>query len=78
MALQGNRVQQMVIAIAKLSLNNPSNIWHCLKEILPHNEREREEKKQNENAKKTIKEYKREKENERKKESERVGCQMLW
>ena len=31
MAGPGNRVQQMVIA--KLSLNNPSNIWHCSKEI---------------------------------------------
>ena len=32
---QGTRVQQMVIAklSPRLSLNNPSNIWHCSKEI---------------------------------------------
>ena len=46
----GNRVQQMVIAkVIALSLNNPSNIWHCSREIwnLPQkqqSERERESK----------------------------------
>ena len=40
MAWPGDQVQQMVIA--KLSLNNPSNIWHCLKEICHKNDRERE------------------------------------
>jgi len=46
---QGTRVQQMVIAklSPRLSLNNPSNIWHCSKEIChktTEREREREKK----------------------------------
>ena len=44
MAWPGDRVQQMVIAklSPSLSLNNPSNIWHCSKEICHKNERVRE------------------------------------
>ena len=44
MAWPGERVQQMFIAklSLRLSLNNPSNIWHCSKEICHTNDRERE------------------------------------
>ena len=48
MAWPGDQVQQMVIA--KLSLNNPSNIWHCLKEICHKNDRERERERERERA----------------------------
>ena len=47
MAWPGNRVQQMVIAklSLRLSLNNPSNIWHCSKKICHKtSKRERERK----------------------------------
>ena len=46
MAWPGNRVQEMVIAklLLRLSLNNPSNVCHCSKEICHKNDRERERK----------------------------------
>ena len=47
MAWPGNRVQQMVIAklSLRLSLNKPSNIWHCSKKICHKtSKRERERK----------------------------------
>ena len=47
MAWPGNRVQEMVIAklLLRLSLNNPSNVCHCSKEICHKNDREREREK---------------------------------
>ena len=44
MAWPGDWVQHMIIAklSLRLSLNNPSNIWHCSKEICHKNDRERE------------------------------------
>ena len=50
MAWPGDQVQQMVIAklSLRLSLTNPSNIWHCSKEICNKStdrEREREKRK---------------------------------
>ena len=59
----GNRVQQMVIAkVIALSLNNPSNIWHCSREIwnLPQKQQsEREREKANNKRKERKKERER-------------------
>ena len=66
MAGPGDRVQQMVIA--KLSLNDPSNIWHCSKEIC-HKTRERERERQKERKKERKKERQRERERERERAS---------
>ena len=64
MAWPGDRVQQMVIAklSLRLSLNNPSNIWHCSNEICHKNDRVRERERNRE----------REREGERERERERA------
>jgi hypothetical protein len=64
MAWPGAQVQQMVIAklSLSLSLNNPSNIWHCSKEIC-HKPTEREGERERET----------ERERERKREPERAS-----
>ena len=59
----------------RLSLNNPSNIWHCSKEIC-HKTTERERERESERERGGERE--RDKKRKEKKESERVGCQMIW
>ena len=67
MAWPGNRVQQMVIAklSLRLSLSNPSNIWHCSKENwnLPQKTTEWERERNREREKE-----RKQKKNERKRE----------
>ena len=66
MAWPGNRVQQMVIAklSLRLSLNNPSNIWHCSKVICHKNEEGKERKRKKESKQASKKERERERASE--------------
>ena len=65
MAWPGDQVQQMVIAklSLRLSLTNPSNIWHCSKEIC-HKSTDREREKEKEKGKENEKGKEKEKESE--------------
>ena len=66
MAWPGDQVQQMVIAklSLRLSLTNPSNIWHCSKEIY-HKSTDREREREREREKKRKRKRKRKRARER-------------